>query len=180
MRPSDESHLIRLARSGDRAAMSELYRRHVDRIYQYVRYRVGDDILAEDITADVFVRALEGLEQYADRGAPLAAWLYRIASARVIDHWRAVRRRQTSPLEEDGQEDLVSDEETDRGDVLQDESLRKAIQGLTDDQQSVIVLRFFQGLGTAEIAQVLGKTEGAVKALQRRALEALARRLESE
>ncbi len=178
MRPNDESRLIQQACSGDRAAMSELYRRHVDRIYQYVRYRVGDDTLAEDITADVFVRALESIAQYDDRGAPFAAWLYRIASARVIDHWRSTRRRPTTPLEEaDPSEELLADEETDQVDIVQHDLLLKAVRELTDDQQSVIVLRFMQGFGTVEVAQILGKTEGAVKALQRRALESLARRL---
>ncbi len=178
MRPSDESHLIQQARNGDRAALSEIYRRHVERIYHYVRYRVGDDILAEDITADVFVKALEGLGRYADRGVPLIAWLYRIANARVIDHWRMVQRRQTMPLEHEDQEDELADEaDADSVDILENQSLLKAVHELTDDQQSVIVLRFYQGLSTLEVADVLGKTEGAVKALQRRALETLARRL---
>ena len=179
MRLTDESHLIQQACAGDRAAMSELYRRYVDRIYQYVRYRVGDETLAEDITADVFVRALEGITQYEERGAPFAAWLYRIASARVIDHWRAVRRRQTSSLDEVTlNEELSTEDDSLDGDVLQSEAVLNAIRELTDDQQSVIVLKYLQGFGSAEIAQILGKTEGAVKALQRRALETLARRLQ--
>lgn len=178
MRPSDESHLIQQARSGDHAAISEIYRRHVERIYRYVRYRVGDDILAEDITADVFVRALESLRQYDDRGVPLIAWLYRIASARVIDHWRMIQRRQTTPLDQEDQAlELADDSETDGLDILDRQSLLQTVRELTDDQQSVIVLRFFQEMTTLEVAKILGKTEGAVKALQRRALETLARRL---
>ncbi len=178
MRPSDESHLIQQARNGDRAAISEIYQRHVERIYRYVRYRVGDEVLAEDITADVFVKALESLGQYDDRGVPLIAWLYRIAGARIIDHWRMLRRRQTTPLEQEGQEqELAADSETSDIDIFDRQALLKAVRELTDDQQSVIVLRFFQGMTTIEVAEVLGKTEGAVKALQRRALEALARRL---
>jgi RNA polymerase sigma-70 factor (ECF subfamily) len=172
----DEAQLIQRARQGDLPAVSELYNLHVDRIYQYVRYRTGDDQTAEDITAEVFLRAIESLGSYQEQGAPFIAWLYRIAYARVIDYWRSLKRRQTAPLEDPLLQDGLVD--TDDGtdiDFLQQQSLWKALQQLTDDQQSVIIMKFKQGFSNAEIAQILGKTEGAVKALQRRALEALAR-----
>jgi RNA polymerase sigma-70 factor, ECF subfamily len=173
-----EGQLIQRARQGDLAAVSELYNLHVDRIYRYVRYRTGDDPTAEDITAEVFLRAIESLGSYSDQGAPFIAWLYRIAQARIIDFWRSSRRRQTAPLEDPLLQDglLVTDEDINL-DFLQHRSLWSALRQLTDDQQNVIILKFMQGLDNAEIAQVLGKTEGAIKALQRRALEALARRL---
>ncbi len=174
----DESRLIALAQRGDRAALSELYNRHVDRIHQYVRYRIGDEQTAEDITAEVFLRAIESLGRYDDRGAPFAAWLYRIAHARIVDYWRRSRRQQTAPLEDPLlQDSLVSDDEVLDYDVLQHRSLLTALQQLTDDQQNVIILRFLQGLDIITVAGILGKTEGAIKALQRRGLEALARLL---
>jgi RNA polymerase sigma-70 factor (ECF subfamily) len=159
--------------------VSELYNLHVDRIYQYVRYRTGDEQTAEDITAEVFLRAIESLGSYNDQGVPFIAWLYRIAQARVVDHWRSSKRRQTAPLDDPLLQDslVVIDDAIDT-DFLQHRSLWAALRQLTDDQQNVIILKFVQGLGNAEIAQALGKTEGAIKALQRRALEALARRLE--
>lgn len=179
MRATDEAELIRQAQQGDRAAFSELYSRHVDRIFQYVRYRVGGEQAAEDITAEVFLRAIEGIGAYSDYGAPFAAWLYRIAYARIVDFWRSNRRRQTAPLEDPLlQEGLQVLEDTSTTDILQHRALLQALQHLTDDQQNVIVLKFIQGLTNTEVAVILGKTEGAVKALQRRALEALARSLQ--
>ncbi len=179
MRLQDEDQLIRRARQGDLAAVSELYNLHVDRIYQYVRYRTGDDLTAEDITAEVFLRAIESLGSYNDQGAPFIAWLYRIAHARVIDFWRSSNRRQTAPLDDPLlQDSLVETDEAIEIDFLQHRLLWSALHRLTDDQQNVIVLKFMQGLSNAEIAQLIGKTEGAVKALQRRALESLARMLD--
>jgi RNA polymerase sigma-70 factor (ECF subfamily) len=175
----DEGQLIQRARQGDLAAVSELYNLHVDRIYRYVRYRAGDDQTAEDITAEVFLRAIESLGSYNDQGAPFIAWLYRIAQARIIDFWRSSKRRQTAPLDDPLLQDglVVTDEDIDV-DFLQHRSLWSALQQLTDDQQNVIILKFMQGLDNTEIAHVLGKTEGAIKALQRRALETLARLLD--
>jgi RNA polymerase sigma-70 factor (ECF subfamily) len=179
VRRQDEGQLIQRARQGDLAAVSELYNLHVDRIYQYVRYRTGDDQTAEDITAEVFLRALESLGRYNDQGAPFIAWLYRIAHARIIDYWRSSKRRQTAPLDDPLLQDgLVTTDEAIDVDFVQHRLLRSALRQLTEDQQNVIILKFMQGLSNAEIAQVLGKTEGAVKSLQRRALETLARLLE--
>ncbi len=179
MRTQDEDLLIQRAQRGDLAAVSDLYNQHVDRIYQYVRYRIGDDQTAEDITAEVFLRAIESLGTYSDRGAPFIAWLYRIAHARVIDFWRMANRRQTAPLEDPLLQDgLVDTDEAIETDFLQHRLLWSALRQLTDDQQNVIILKFVQGLSNAEIAQLIGKTEGAVKALQRRALESLARLLD--
>ncbi len=178
VRTEGEDQLIQRARQGDLAAVSELYDLHVARIYQYVRYRTGDDPTAEDITAEVFLRAIESLGSYHDQGAPFIAWLYRIAQARIIDFWRSTKHRQTSPLDDPLLQDgLLATDEDINVDFLQHESLWSALQQLTDDQQNVIILKFMQGLENAEIARVLGKTEGAIKALQRRALETLARLL---
>lgn len=179
MRQQDEGQLIQRARQGDLTALSELYNLHVDRIYKYVWYRTGDDQTAEDITAEVFLRAIEGLASYTDQGAPFIAWLYRIAHARIIDLWRGAKRRQTAPLDDPLLQDvLVETDEAIEIDFLQHRSLGAALRQLTDDQQNVIILKFVEGLSNAEIAQVLEKTEGAVKALQRRALATLARLLD--
>jgi RNA polymerase sigma-70 factor, ECF subfamily len=179
VRMQDESQLIQRARQGDLAAVSELYNLHVDRIYQYVRYRTNDEQTAEDITAEVFLRAIESLGSYSDQGSPFIAWLYRIAHARVIDYWRRSKRSQTAPLDDPLLQDgLVTTDDAIDIDFVQHRSLWSALRQLTDEQQNVIILKFVQGLGNAEIAQIMGKTEGAIKALQRRALEALARLLD--
>lgn len=179
MHVGNEGQLIQLAKRGDPDAMGELYQRHVDRVYRYVRYRVHDETVAEDIAADVFMRAMEGLAAYNDRGLPFEAWLYRIAHARVIDHWRRQQRRSTVQLDDPSLHDwLQVEDETSEADVLQYRSLLAALRQLTDDQQQVIVLKFMSGCDNAEIARIMDKTEGAVKALQRRGLEALSRLVE--
>jgi len=168
---TSERDLIRRAQQRDAEAFSELYQRHINLIFRYVLLRVGDEAIAEDLTSEVFVRALEALATYEDRGAPFAAWLYRIANARVIDHWRSAQRTEVS-LDAD---DLDLEIDLAAGDVLAYKTLSNALKQLTDEQQEVIILRFVEGHNTAETAQMMGRTEGAVKALQHRALASLAR-----
>ncbi len=175
----DERQLIQRAKQGEAAALSALYNKYVDRIFLYVRYRTGDDQIAEDITAEVFLRAIESIDKYEYQGVPFGAWLYRIAHARIIDFWRKSKHHQTAPLTDPLlQEGAYSSSENIETDFLLQHSLAAALRQLTDDQQNVVILKFMQGLSNAEIAQMLGKTEGAVKGLQWRALEALARLLE--
>ena len=177
MSTDSESKSIQLAIAGDGAAITALYERHVDAIYRYVSYRVNDPRVAEDITAEVFLRALEGLNQYDERGVPFAAWLYRVSHARVVDHWRATSRHPTVPLDTLSEQESWSDDSALAVDVLQHRALRGALQAITGDQQEVLVLKFMQGLSNEEISQIVNKTVGAVKALQHRGLEALARLL---
>lgn len=172
---TDETTLVLRACRMEQAAISALYRRHVQAIYRYIYYRVSDAHTAEDLTAEVFLRAIEGLPNYEPRGAPFAAWLYRIAEARVADHFRRERRMGTlTVVDEDwpsGEDSpLVRVEQSlDRG------ALRVALTQLTLDQQQVIILKFVEGLSNAEVARILDKTEGAVKSLQHRALATLQR-----
>jgi RNA polymerase sigma-70 factor (ECF subfamily) len=171
----DEVALVARAKQFDRAAIAELYRRYVQRVYRYVYYRMGDKSTAEDLTAEVFLRALEGLETYSYRGVPFVAWLYRIAQAKVADYYRRrARRGETLPLDER----LVSKEE-DLATFVEHQGTYKdlyaALQRLTEEQQQVVTLKFLAGLNNAEVAYVMGKTEGAVKALQHRALASLQR-----
>lgn len=171
----DERDLIRRARQRDAEAFAELYRRHVDRIFRYVLLRVGDEALAEDLTGDIFVRALEAIDTYEDRGAPLAAWLYRIAHARVIDQWRRANRQDVSI--DSGTVEVSVDMPA--NDVIAYKLLAQSMQQLTDEQQEVIILKYVEGYGLSEIAELTGRTEGAVKALQHRALASLARLMDS-
>jgi RNA polymerase sigma-70 factor (ECF subfamily) len=180
VRDASESRLIERAKACDEEALGELYRRHADAIFRYVYFRVGDQAVAEDMLGDVFVRALEGLPSYQDTGRPFEAWLYRIAHARVVDHYRRQRSRNVAPLDEE----LAAGEEADPHQLaaFREESRQawEAVNCLTEDQQQVISLRFIVGYSTAEVASLLGKTEGAVKALQHRALASLRRLLEVE
>ncbi len=172
----DERELIRRAQECDSQALADIYERYYQGIYSYIFYRVGDDSLAEDLTSEVFLKALEAIESYTFRGIPLSAWLYRIAANLVVDYFRRQPKQPNLPLEEtklfsnDNPAELLE-----RG--LTAGELRKALSKLTEEQKQVIILKFVNGLSNAEVAKVLGKTEGAVKSLQHRALASLARHL---
>lgn len=171
----DEAALIEKARRFDRHAVAQLYNLYAEHIYRYALVRVVDARVAEDITSDVFVRALEGLRSFEYRGVPFAAWLYRIARDRVVDYYRHSGRRRATIAYDEGVG--LSTEPTDhivlRGLELQE--LHSALEQLTEEQRLVIVRRFLDGQSLSEVARQLGKTEGAIKSLQHRALAALGR-----
>ena len=180
VRDISESLLIERARDYNAEALTELYRRYADAIFRYVYYRVGVRAVAEDLVADVFVRAMEGLPAYRDTGSPFKAWLYRIAHARVVDYYRRQEVRRTVPLHEQ----LAASGKADPGELAADRDAARriwaALPHLTGEQQQVISLRFIAGFSTAEVADVLEKTEGAIRAIQHRALASLRRLLEIE
>lgn len=171
----DERQLIRRAKEYDPGAFAEIYERYYQRIYNYIYYRVSDGITAEDLCSEVFIKAMEAIESYTFQGVPFSAWLYRIAGNLVIDHYRR-RPSQPEMSWEDGRPLTMDDNPSDRLEQKFDhQELRRAIQGLTADQQQVIILKFVDGLSNSEVAQILGKSEGAVKSLQHRALASLGR-----
>jgi RNA polymerase sigma-70 factor (ECF subfamily) len=175
---AEEQRLLKQAQRGDAEAFAALYREYVQVIFRYIAYRVNDPLLAEDLTGDVFARALQGLGAYQDRGKPFVAWLYRIARARVIDHYRRVGRR---PAEGELDAETIRIEPDMDGAMLRRQAakaLRVAIAGLTEEQQQVIILRFVEGYRIEAIAEIMGKQPNAIKALQHRALRALASRLQ--
>lgn len=178
MERAEEKHLLARAQRGDAEAFAQLYRAHVQAIFRYIVHRVGSAELAEDLTGDVFTKALEGLGKYRDQGKPFVAWLYRIAHARVIDHYRRTGRR---PVESDVDDEPISVDDDLDGAMLRRQAARtlhQAITGLTSDQQQVIILRFIEGYRIEAVAELMGKQPNAIKALQFRALRALASRLE--
>ena len=172
-----ELALIRRAQEGDKRAIGEIYRTHVDVIYRYIWARIRDDDVTEDLTAQVFLKALEGLPSYRPSGKPFLAWLYRIAYARVVDHWRKQERRVEVPLEE-----TLPAREPRPEELLEAEAdwvtAIDLVAQLTDDQQDVVILRFIGEMSLAQVAETLGKTVGATKAIQYRALATLARLLD--
>ena len=173
----EEQRLLQRAQQGDADAFAALYREHVQAIFRYIAHRVNNAQLAEDLTGDVFTRALEGLPTYTDQGKPFVAWLYRIAHARVVDHYRRTERR---PVESDVErEPLPVTIDMDEGLLLRQaaKALRAAIAELTDEQQQVVILRFVEGHKLETVAYLMGKNANAIKALQHRALRSLASRL---
>jgi RNA polymerase sigma-70 factor, ECF subfamily len=170
--PPDEIDLILRAKTYDPDALGTIYERYYQGIYRYVYYRVGDSSLAEDLTGDIFLKMLHGIQSYSIQGVPFSAWLYRIARNRVIDHMRRQPEKADLQLEEARVESIASSD-ADLENALQREELLRAVQVLTADQRQVIILKFIDDLDNATIAKVLGKTEGAVKSLQHRALDTL-------
>ncbi len=172
-----EAALIERARELDDAAWAAIYERHAEQVYAYIYYRLGDQHIAEDLAADVFVKAVAGIKGYRYRGTPLLAWLYRIAHNVTVDHRKSaqtrMQRTSTDALER------VEEPRDELGQRDQRQDMLAAIRRLTPDQQQVVILRFYTGMSNAEVAQVIGKPEGAVKALQTRALRSLRRGLEA-
>ena len=174
----EEQGLIQQAQAGSSEAFSALYREHVQRIYRYIFYRISDEQLAEDLTADVFTKVIEGLPRYVDKGKPFISWLYRIAHARVVDHYRRQDRRPTATNVEEANLSVTPDMDADLMKHHASQILLTAIQSLTSDQQQVIILRFVEGLPIEQVAETLGKKGNAIKALQFRAVRSLGSYLE--
>ena len=169
-----EAELIQRAKKGDPAAFAEIYDQCQPAVYRYVFYQVGDAATAEDLTSEVFVRLVEKVDRFTYRGRPLLAWLYTIARNLVTDHHRRAGRSLLIPADEWPMADAGTTEAAVE-DLVTQRQLAAAVAHLTEEQRQVILMRFIEGLDNAMVAQVLGKSVGAVKALQYRALAALRR-----
>ena len=169
---SDERLLIEAAQKDPRR-FAEIYESHFDRVYSYVARRVHDRAAAEDLTADVFHQALKNLPRFEWRGVPFAAWLYRIAANAIADRAKRVARESADPVSEPvspaADPELEIPERRAR--------LFRLVRQLPEDQRRVLVARFVGQRSIREIAVELGRSEGAVKQLQFRALEALRARM---
>ncbi|WP_436837891.1 ECF subfamily RNA polymerase sigma factor, BldN family [Micromonospora rifamycinica] len=174
--------LVERAQAGESEAFGLIYDRYVDTVFRFVYFRVGNRQLAEDLTSDTFLRALKRIGSFTWQGRDLGAWLVTIARNLVADHFKSGRYR----LEVTTGDVLDADRE-DRGpegspeaavvEHITNVALLTAVTRLNPEQQECIVLRFLQGLSVAETARAMGKNEGAIKALQYRAVRALARLL---
>jgi RNA polymerase sigma-70 factor (ECF subfamily) len=171
--PKREQQLIRAAQQGDERAFGELYSAYMHNIYRYILLRVEQVVVAQDLTSEVFLRAIEGLARYQTREVPFLAWLYRIAHARVIDYYRRARRHGSTVSLEDVEIATAPDLDSDLTHDDQQRMLRAAISTLPPEPQLVIILRFIEGYSLEQTARVLGKSLGAVKMIQRRALQVL-------
>ena len=172
--------LVARARAGDRQAFGELYDRYAERVFRFALARLPEPADAEDLVQRVFLKAIEALPRYEERGLPFGAWLFRIARNALIDRDRV--RRPTLPLDDAAQAHAAEHEQPARAVELsaEQERVRAALAALTAEQRDVLVYRYFAGLTPSEIAALMGKREGSVRSLQFRALAAMKRRLEPE
>jgi RNA polymerase sigma-70 factor, ECF subfamily len=165
--------LVERAQRGDRAALEELYLLHFDRVYSYLHMSVGSRHDAEDLTTQTFVKMLESIGRFQWRSVPFSAWLFRIAHNLAMDHFRA--KRWWRPEEEipEGVQGEESSAEEQALASLGQTSLLQLVDRLSPEQRQVLTLKFVFRFSNAETAAILGKTEGAVKSLQHRALASL-------
>jgi len=171
--------LVGRAQQGDREALEELYLIHFDRIYGYLHVSVGNRHDAEDLTTQTFLKMLESIGKFRWQSAPFSAWLFRIAHNLAIDHFRANRRWQPEEEVPEPPADESTSAEVGALESIGQKSMLELIDDLSPEQQQVLTLKFVFNFANAEAATILGKTEGAIKSLQHRALVSLQKQLET-
>ncbi len=173
-----ETKVLALATRGDMEAFSELYKRNITKIYNYIFYRTGNPHEAEDLTARVFHRAMMHIRNFKDTGVPFSAWLYRIAHNLVANWHRDNTRKQEVALEdheffifysEQPESTIVNEQEV--------ELLIKGISRLTPERQQLIILKFVEKLSNSDVALIMDRSEGAIKSLYHRTLISLRKEL---
>jgi RNA polymerase sigma-70 factor (ECF subfamily) len=172
----DETELLQRARTFDTNALAHIHETYYGPLFRYIAFRIGDRHTAEDLVSEVFTRFLSALREGKPPQSNLRGWLFGVAAHMVSDHHRRTYRAPNADLNEsiasmDAGPPEVAEHTADR------EALRRAVATLTDDQQHVLALRFGRELPIQDIARMLGKTEGAIKQLQARAIAALARKM---
>ena len=175
----DEESLVRRAQQQDQEAFAQLYEANFDKIYRYAALRIGNKTEAEDVTQQVFINALNSISSFTWKGVPFSAWLFRIAHNQVVDYLRRKTKQATAPLDEslvsyDDNPQLAAERKLDI------DQLVSATRHLTQAQREVISLRFAGELSIAQVAKVMGKSQGAIKALQHSAIVALRKVLSVE
>jgi RNA polymerase sigma-70 factor, ECF subfamily len=179
--PGGSWDLVHAAQDGDKAAFAALYDRYVDVVFRYVLFRVGDRELAEDVTSETFLRALRRITSISYQGRDVGAWFVTIARNLVLDHVKSSRfRLEVATAEVDDSQRVEAGPEQQVLSTLTRSALLECVSKLGDDQRECIVLRFLQGLSVAETARIMARNEGAVKALQHRAVRRLAQLLPTE
>ncbi len=169
--------LVARAQAGDRRALEDLYLLHFDRVYSYLQLSVANRHDAEDLTNQTFIKMLESIDRFVWRQAPFSAWLFRIAHNLAMDHFRAGRRWQPEEEPPESADALEASAEDEALRTIGREIMLATIEPLSREQRQVLTLKFAFDFSNAEVAAILGKTEGAIKSLQHRALASLGRQL---
>jgi RNA polymerase sigma-70 factor (ECF subfamily) len=168
-------HLVGLAQDGDGEAFGKLYDRYVDTVYRFIYYRVNDRALAEDFTSETFLRALRRISTISYQGRDIGAWFVTIARNIVLDHLKSARHRlEVSTPDSVESSDRAPSPEAAVLESMASQRLMAAVGQLGEEQRECVMLRFIQGFSVSETAQVMGKNDGAIKALQHRAVRKLA------
>lgn len=175
-----EKNLLRSAKIGDKKAIGSLYDLHYRAVYNYIYYRVSDQQAAEDLSAEVFIRMINKLPDYVDRGRPFLAWLYTIARNLVIDHHRIADKKDEVALKEDFLEEKTPGPDQKLQDKQTADCFREALKQLPEAQRQLLIYRFINGFPTSKIIYLLNKSDRAVRSLQHRALRSLERVLDEE
>jgi RNA polymerase sigma-70 factor (ECF subfamily) len=175
----EEKKILARASQGDREAFGSLYEQYVERIFNYVYYRTGNVHDAEDLTARVFYRAMNHIQNYTDRGVPFSAWLYRIAHNLIANWHRDLSRHQEIPLDDAPSLHYKGDPpETALLQGQDREALLKLIRHLPAERQHLLILKFVENMSNTEIGEIMNRSEGAVKSLYHRTLLVLRDELE--
>jgi len=176
-----EQNLIEEAQNGQEAAFGQLYDHYMPRIYRFIYLKIDNRAEAEDLAHETFLSAWKNIHSYKSQGFPFSSWLYQIARNKVIDRYRT--HKANLSLEEMDEEALgvvASTAEYSLDTALSLEKVQKGLKALTHEQQDVLIMRFVEELSPKEIAEAIGKNEGAVRVIQHRALNALKKYFEEE
>jgi RNA polymerase sigma-70 factor (ECF subfamily) len=176
---ADLRRLVDFAQKGDREALEALYLLHFDRIYSYLHLSVGNRHDAEDLTTQTFLKMLEAIGRFRWQSAPFSAWLFRIAHNLAMDHFRAARRWQPEEDVPEPEDAIESSAEDAAFESFGRRIILDLIENLSHEQKQVLPLKFVFNFSNGEAAKILGKTEGAVKSLQHRALVSLQKHITS-
>ena len=175
----DDVQLLKKAQNGDAQAFGELYERHALAVFRFLYAHLDDRLDAEDLTEEVFLRTWRTLPRYRDQGVPFKAFLFRVAHNALVDHYRSHSRTKGELSIEDS---VIHDLRDEPGSLFlqnqEHQELRNTLAGLREDYQTVLIARFLADLSPEETAQVMGRSVGAVRVLQHRALTALRKLLE--
>ena len=174
---SEVVRLIKRAAGGNFEAFGELYNIYLERIYRYVFYQVRDKMTAEDLTEEVFLKAWKSIDTCRGKEQTFSSWLYRIAHNHVIDNLRSQRKYLSADMEALAE---VSSPELGEEGKLERQEMLEVISDLPQNQKQVIILKFIEGFDNREIGQIMGKSQGAIRVLQMRALATLRQRLSVE
>ena len=177
---TEVTKLIERASGGDFEAFGELYGIYLDRIYRYVFYQLREKMAAEDLTEEIFLKAWRAIGSYKGKGQAFSSWLYRIAHNHVIDEFRSRRKQMVSLEAEMEIATEVAEPQQEMGKKLAEQEMLRLISCLPRKQKQVIILKFVEGLDNREIGQITGKSQGAIRISQMRALTALRQRLGGE